>query len=134
MRPQVTLRKALCDPHLLGNGLAGDTWNSWRTLLIAAMGEQLTDEERELFKRITGREHEPGSGSTSSWLWSAAAAASAERCPCSWPTSPASATTATLWSKARPASPSALRSTSSVASIVLEHCAAVLEQSPILRS
>src|SRR5690606_8884054 len=31
----------------------------WRALLIAAMGEALTDDERELFARVTGREHEP---------------------------------------------------------------------------
>jgi hypothetical protein len=31
----------------------------WRVLLIAAMGEALTDAEREIFKRLTGREHEP---------------------------------------------------------------------------
>ena len=36
MRPQVTLRKALQDPHLLGNALPGDSWKSWRTILIAA--------------------------------------------------------------------------------------------------
>jgi hypothetical protein len=59
MRPTVTLRKALSDPALLGNALAGDSWLPWRTLLIAAMGEKLTDDERPLFKTLTGREHEP---------------------------------------------------------------------------
>ena len=33
----------------------------WRTLLIASMGEKLTKEEREVFKRFTLREREPGS-------------------------------------------------------------------------
>jgi hypothetical protein len=59
MRPQVTLRKALSDPHLLGNALPGDTWKSWRTLLIAAMGEELADDERTIFKQLTGRDREP---------------------------------------------------------------------------
>jgi hypothetical protein len=61
MIPRVTLRKALTDPNLLGDVLAGGTWFSWRTLLIAAMGEQLTDNERVLFRQLAGgREREPG--------------------------------------------------------------------------
>jgi hypothetical protein len=59
MRPQVTLRKALSDKQLLGNALPGDTWSAWRTMLIAAMGEPLTDEERITFTKLTGREREP---------------------------------------------------------------------------
>jgi hypothetical protein len=59
MKPTVTMRKALSDPALLGNALVGDSWLPWRTLLIAAMGERLTDDERTLFKSLTGREHEP---------------------------------------------------------------------------
>jgi hypothetical protein len=53
------MRKALSDPKLLGNALKGDSWRPWRTLLIAAMGEELTNDERALFKTLTGREHEP---------------------------------------------------------------------------
>jgi len=61
MIPRVPLRQALVDPNLLGNMLVGDTWCAWRTLLVAAMGEPLDADERELFKSITGgREHEPG--------------------------------------------------------------------------
>jgi hypothetical protein len=59
MIPRVTLRKALADPMLLGAGLASDSWLPWRTLLIAAMGEELTDHERGLFKQFTGRDREP---------------------------------------------------------------------------
>ena len=59
MTPTITLRKALSDPLLLGTVLTGDSWFSWRTLLFASMGEVLTDEERELFRKLTGREHEP---------------------------------------------------------------------------
>lgn len=61
MKPRVSLRQALADPNLLGNVLAGDSWRAWRTVLIAAMGEVLTDDERVLFRELTGgREREPG--------------------------------------------------------------------------
>jgi hypothetical protein len=59
MKPTVTMRKALSDPKLLGNALKGESWRPWRILLVAAMGEALTDEERALFTELTGREHEP---------------------------------------------------------------------------
>ena len=59
MKPTVTLRKALADPKLLGSVLAGPSWEAWRVLMIAAMGEALTDSEREIFTRLTGREREP---------------------------------------------------------------------------
>ena len=59
MRPTISIRKALTDDNLLGRALPGDSWLPWRTLLIAAMGEQLTDDERVLFTELTGREREP---------------------------------------------------------------------------
>jgi hypothetical protein len=59
MKPRITLRKALADTKLLGSVLAGDSWLRWRVLLIAAMGEPLTDDERTIFTRLTGREKEP---------------------------------------------------------------------------
>ncbi len=59
MTPKVSLRKALADSQLLGGALAGESWQAWRILLIAAMGEALTDAEREVFTRLTGREREP---------------------------------------------------------------------------
>jgi hypothetical protein len=59
MKPTVSLRKALSDKQLLGKVLAGETWSAWRTLLIAAMGETLTDDERPVFTAVTGREREP---------------------------------------------------------------------------
>ena len=58
MIPRVALREALSDPNLLGTAIAGDSWGSWRTLLIAAMGEALRD-EREIFTKLTGRVREP---------------------------------------------------------------------------
>ena len=59
MIPRVALREALSDPNLLGTAIAGDSWRSWRALLIAAMGEELREDEREIFTKLTGREHEP---------------------------------------------------------------------------
>ena len=60
MKPTVSLRKALSDPLLLGRTIDGDSWRAWRILLIAAVGEELTDDERQIFKQLTHREHEPG--------------------------------------------------------------------------
>jgi len=59
-RCSVSLRKALSDPKLLGNALAGDSWLAWRVLLIAAAGESLTDAERAVFTKLTGRARESG--------------------------------------------------------------------------
>jgi hypothetical protein len=59
MTPTVTLRAALTDPKLLGNVLAGESWAAWRTLMIAATGEALTDDERVVFTKLTGRAQEP---------------------------------------------------------------------------
>jgi hypothetical protein len=55
MRPLVQLRDALADPHLFEPLLGGPTWRVWRTILIAAMGEALDDEERVIFEKFTGR-------------------------------------------------------------------------------
>jgi hypothetical protein len=55
----VSMCMALEDPKLLGALLAGPSWLVWRILLIAAMGEALTDDERVVFKAFTGREREP---------------------------------------------------------------------------
>jgi hypothetical protein len=60
VKPRTTLRKALSDPKLLGNTLMGPSWVAWKTLLIASMGEKLTDDERRIFKQLTQRDHEPG--------------------------------------------------------------------------
>jgi hypothetical protein len=58
-RPLCSLREALADPALLGSSLAGESWVSWRAMLIAMMGEPLTPEELELFRRFTGRSEPP---------------------------------------------------------------------------
>jgi hypothetical protein len=55
----ITMRHALEDPALLGGVLSGPSWAAWRILLIAAMDEALTDEERVMFTKLTGRQTEP---------------------------------------------------------------------------
>lgn len=60
MKRAITMRAALADARLLGNALAGEFWAVWRAFLIATMGERLSAAEREIFRRFTGREHEPG--------------------------------------------------------------------------
>jgi hypothetical protein len=60
MKPLVPMRAALSDPDLFGVVFAGESWSRWRILLIAAMGEALTDSERAVFKELTGRNHETG--------------------------------------------------------------------------
>jgi hypothetical protein len=60
MKQLVSLREALADNELLGTILPGDSWMPWRTVLIAAMGEKLTDDERVIFKQLSGRDAEPG--------------------------------------------------------------------------
>jgi hypothetical protein len=58
-RIAVSLRRALSDPMLLGGALSGDSWATWRALLLGAVGEALTDAERAIFQKVTGRAHEP---------------------------------------------------------------------------
>jgi hypothetical protein len=55
MKPRLHIRQALSDPHLLDRSLEGDSWLPWRVLLIAAMGEKLTDDERVIFKQSPPR-------------------------------------------------------------------------------
>ena len=53
MKPRVPLRKSLQDPNLLGHVMTGDTFRPHRILLMAAMGEALTDNERTTFKQFS---------------------------------------------------------------------------------
>lgn len=57
--PPTTMRAVLSDPNLLGRVMSGASWLPWRVLLIAMMGEALTDAERVVFTKLTGRSHEP---------------------------------------------------------------------------
>ncbi|PPQ33396.1 hypothetical protein CCR94_01980 [Rhodoblastus sphagnicola] len=54
------MREALDHPDIFGTILPGESWVSWRVLLIAGMGEELTEAEREIFRELTGRDYVPG--------------------------------------------------------------------------
>ena len=82
----IPLRRALSDPNLLGNALPSDSWMPWRTLLIAAMGEELAEGERELFKRMTGRDHT--SSASLGWVASGCAGLVARKTSSRWQPSP----------------------------------------------
>ena len=59
LRKLISMREALEDPAYFGGLLAGNSWRAWRVLLIAIVGEALTDEERVTFESLTGRAREP---------------------------------------------------------------------------
>jgi hypothetical protein len=59
MIPQTSLRTALSDPQLLGKSLVGPSWQPWRSLLLAVMGESLEPAELEHFRRLTRRQNPP---------------------------------------------------------------------------
>ena len=59
VRVLTTLREALNDKRLLGKALVGPSWHAWRTILLATMGEPLTDDELVTFQEVTGREQAP---------------------------------------------------------------------------
>lgn len=67
MKPITTMRAALEDPHIFGTILPGDSWAAWRVLLIAVMGEELTESERKIFRELTGRDYEPGERCEELW-------------------------------------------------------------------
>lgn len=58
-RNLVSMREAIEDERLLGSMMPGDSWKPWRTILIAAMGEELRLDERLIFEGLTGRPREP---------------------------------------------------------------------------
>jgi hypothetical protein len=59
MKPLLSMRDALSDPEVFGEVLSGSSWDGWRTLLIAVMGEALDPAERAVFESLTGRPREP---------------------------------------------------------------------------
>jgi hypothetical protein len=60
MKVLFTMRESLADDNLLGLALKGPSWDKWKILLIAAAGEELTEDERVIYKELTGRDREPG--------------------------------------------------------------------------
>ena len=67
MRPLVSMRAALGDPDLFGRVFPGESWAAWRVMLIAAMGEALTDDERAVFESLTGRPQEAAERVDEAW-------------------------------------------------------------------
>ena len=59
LRKLISMREALESGGYFGRLLDGVSWAAWRAVLIAAMGEALTEDERVIFKGLTGREREP---------------------------------------------------------------------------
>jgi hypothetical protein len=59
MKPKVSMRESLSDPDLFGPIMPGESWYPARVLLIAAAGEALNDDEREVFRKLTSRSCEP---------------------------------------------------------------------------
>lgn len=54
--PLLTPAQAIDDPHLLGAGFAGASWNRWKAVLKAAFGEPLDVAERALFHEVAERD------------------------------------------------------------------------------
>ena len=59
LRKLVSMREALRAKATSAGCSRGDSWAAWRVLLIAIVGEELTDDERVVFKALTGRDSEP---------------------------------------------------------------------------
>ena len=59
MKIRTSMREALTDKNLLGKALPGPSWHTWRTMLLATMGEPFTDAELETFTSVTGRQAAP---------------------------------------------------------------------------
>jgi hypothetical protein len=67
MKRRTSLRTALSDSNLLGRALAGESWNAWKALLLASMGEKLRPAELEHYKRLTGRSEPPSERASELW-------------------------------------------------------------------
>jgi hypothetical protein len=59
LRKIITMRECLESPSYFGKLLDDDSWAAWRVMLTAIVGEALTDDERTIFKALTGRDSEP---------------------------------------------------------------------------
>lgn len=68
MKKLVTVREALEDDAWLGGMLGGDSFAVMRTLLLAAMGEPLTEAELVLFTEATHRTEAPTQPVEEMWI------------------------------------------------------------------
>lgn len=67
MKKLISAREALESPNYFGGVMGGDSWLPWRILLIAFLGEPLTDDERVIYEALTGRPTEPGEPAREFW-------------------------------------------------------------------
>ena len=68
MKKLISVRQALEDPAWLGSMLGAESFAVMRTLLIAAMGEALTADERPIFMLVTGRVEAPCEQCDELWI------------------------------------------------------------------
>jgi len=68
MAPVISFREFIESDRLVGADFRGDTWLPMKTILIAAVGEELHSDERDLFRKLTGLEREPGARVEELWL------------------------------------------------------------------
>jgi hypothetical protein len=61
MKPIVPFREAIEDPKLLGPILHGESWATWKAVLLSAMGEKLNADELDIFHRVAGERADPPS-------------------------------------------------------------------------
>lgn len=59
---------AMDDPALFGPFFQGESWNNWRTVLKAAYGLPLGEQELVFFKNVAGHRDPPGSRVREMWL------------------------------------------------------------------
>lgn len=59
-KAKFSMRRFLTDLKLYGEQFKGISWAIWCVVLIASEGEELTDQEQSIFRRVTNREHVPG--------------------------------------------------------------------------
>ena len=68
MIPLVSFREFIESDRFAGHAFAEDSWRPMKTILIAAVGEELHPDERELFRKLTGLDREPGARVDELWM------------------------------------------------------------------
>jgi hypothetical protein len=66
--PSLNIIAALDDERLFLPWFRGPSWNNWRTVLKAAYGLPLTDDETTFFKSIAGGREPPGRQVRELWI------------------------------------------------------------------
>jgi len=68
MSAPVTIRDLMTDPALFGDQFGGDSFAAWRALLAAFYGLELTEDEAETVKALTGRSEASQGAFVELWL------------------------------------------------------------------